>query len=89
MIYNPNKPLTNQEIDSLSTDDFFEYLDSKAEYLKQFSSPLSGYKLKRFAYISSAVSGDSISHSHHTQLGKWGKENFVKACEKVVNNLKK
>lgn len=88
MMYDPNKPLSNEELESLPRDEFFEYLDSKAEYLKRFSTPLSGYKLKRFAYGSAAVSGEVISHSHHEQLGKWGKENFHKTCELVKNKLK-
>lgn len=88
MKYNPEQELTDEQLKGLSEDEFFEYLDSKAEYLKRFSTPLSGYKLKRFAYGSAAVSGEVISHSHHEQLGKWGKENFHKTCELVKNKLK-
>jgi len=49
MKYNPNEELTDEQLKELSEDDFFEYLDSKAAYLKQFTQPLGQYHAKQFA----------------------------------------
>jgi hypothetical protein len=57
--------------------------------MEQFTTELSGYKLKRFAYTSAAISGGKVSSEQHKKLDLMGKENFNKTCEKVVNNLKK
>jgi len=87
MMYDPNNPLSNEEIEKLTDYQLFEYLDSKSKYMEQFSAPLSGYKLKRYAYTSAAIDGGKISGEHHKELGKMGKENFNKACEIVKNKL--
>ena len=50
-----NFNLTDEELKLLSEDAFLAYLDAKAAYLKQHIVPLSPYKLKRFAHISTAV----------------------------------
>ena len=50
--YDPDNPLSDEELDKLSEEDFdkfLEYLDSKTAYLKQFTKPLDAYHLKRFA----------------------------------------
>ena len=42
--YDPENPLTDKQLDEIAAHDFdkfLEYLDSKTEYLKQFSKPLS------------------------------------------------
>jgi len=49
MKYNPNEDLTDEQLKELSEDDFFEYIDSKAAYLKQFTQPLGQYHAKQFA----------------------------------------
>ena len=40
MKYNPEQELTDKELNCLDEKDFFEYLDSKAQYLKQYTRPL-------------------------------------------------
>ena len=50
--YDPNNPLSDEELDKLGKEDFdsfLEYLDSKSDYLKQFTKPLGTYHAKRFA----------------------------------------
>jgi hypothetical protein len=86
-MYNPNNPLSNGEIEKLNDYELFEYLDSKSKHMEKFSAPLSGYKLKRYAYTSAAIGGGKISEEHHKELGKMGKENFNKVCEIVKNKL--
>ena len=49
--FDANKPLSDAEIVALPDKELFEYLDSKAEYLKQFSEPLDSYSTKQFASI--------------------------------------
>jgi len=46
---------TDAELKQLSEDELMQYLDDKAAHLKKFIVPLSPYKLKRFAHISTAV----------------------------------
>ena len=88
MIYDPNNELTEEQMAQLSEDEFFEYLDTIAEYLKQFSKPLPGYYLKRYAYTSAKVEGREISDEEHESLQKMSKEYNSKRNEWVLNKLK-
>jgi hypothetical protein len=65
MKYDPKKELTDKELESLSDESLMEYLDGKAEYLKQFSAPLPGYYLKRYAYIDAANRGSKVTDENH------------------------
>jgi hypothetical protein len=56
MKYNPKNELSEEQLKVLSEDEFFEYLDSKAAYLAQHTSPLSSYHTKRFAHLGAAIS---------------------------------
>ena len=47
---------TDEELKQLSEDELMQYLDAKADHLKQHIVPLSPYKVKRFAHIGEAVS---------------------------------
>jgi hypothetical protein len=89
MIYDPNKELTDEQLTQLSEDDFLEYLDTKAEYLKQFSKPLPGYYLKRYAYTAAKVEGRDISDKEHNSLNKMSKEYNEKRNEWVLEKLQK
>ena len=72
----------------LSEEEFFEYLDTKAEYLKQFSKPLPGYYLKRYAYTAAKVEGREISDEDHEALNKMSIEYNNKRNEWVLDKLK-
>ena len=63
-------------------DQFFEYIDSKAAYLKQFTRPLESYHTKRFAGGSAAVEGRVLTDSELEAAKKIGKANFQKRMEK-------
>lgn len=52
MIFDPNNPLTEEQINNLSDDDLFMYLDSKSSYLKNFSRPLDTNHVKTFLVAS-------------------------------------
>jgi hypothetical protein len=88
MIYDPNNELTDEQMTHLSEDEFFEYLDTKAEYLKQFSKPLPGYYIKRYAYTSAEVAGHKITDDEYEGLQKMSKEYNEKRNEWVLDKLK-
>jgi len=46
MIYNPNNELTDEQMKGLSEADFFEYLDTKAAYLKNKGSGVNNKGVK-------------------------------------------
>jgi hypothetical protein len=47
---------TDTELKQMSEDELFDYLDAKANYLKQHTAPLSTWHVKRFSHIGEAVS---------------------------------
>ena len=49
MIYDPNNELSDEQLSKLDENEFFEYLDTKAAHLKQFTRPLGSYETKHFA----------------------------------------
>ncbi len=84
--YDPNNPLTDEELHLLGDenfDKFLEYLDSKAEYLKGFSKPLSSYHTKRYASISAASQGKELTKEELKKAGEIGKKNENVAFEKI------
>ena len=90
MKYDPNNPLTDNELDKLGKDDFdgfLEYLDGKTEHLKQFSKPLSSYHTKRFAALDKAQKGEKITDEELKYAEKVGKENEEKAKAKIADRL--
>lgn len=86
--YDPNNPLSDEELDKLGKVDFegfLEYLDSKTEYLKQFTKPLSSYHTKRFASLSLAQQGKQITDEELKKAEKIGKDNEKKIINKIKN----
>lgn len=84
--FDPNNELSDEELDKLGKenfDDFLDYLDQKAEYLKQFSKPLSSYHTKRYASISAATQGKEITEEELKKAGEIGKKNEQIAFEKI------
>ena len=77
---------TEEELKAMSEDELMEYLDAKAEYLKQHSKPLSSYKTKRFAYISSAISKQDADYD---KIKKIAKENEQSAMEQYFKDKNK
>ena len=64
MIFDPNNPLSDEELDKLGKenfDKFLEYLDSKSEYLKGFTKPLGEYHTKRYAAATAAAQGRQLT----------------------------
>ena len=82
MKYSPENELTEEQVTALSEDQFFEYIDSKAAYLKQFTRPLETYHTKRFAGVTAASQGRNITNSEISTAKKIGKANFKKRIER-------
>ena len=85
--YDPNNPLSDEELDKLAEKDFelfLQYLDSKTAYLKQFAKPLDAYHLKRFAAQAKKDStGETLSTEEIKKLQKQGEENTKMTDEEL------
>ena len=77
---------TDEELKQMTDEQLFEYLDAKAAYLKEHSSPLSSYHTKRFASIGSAISNTEFDYD---SVKKIAKENEMKGYEKFINEKNK
>lgn len=77
---------TDKELEQMTEEELFEYLDAKAAHLSKHKSPLSSYKTKRFAAISSAISGHKFDYD---SVKKIAKENEMKGYEKFINEKNK
>ena len=77
---------TDEELKQMTEEELFEYLDAKAAFLAKHTSPLSAYKTKRFAAISSAISGMKFDYD---SVKKIAKENEMKGYEKFINEKNK
>jgi len=90
MKYDPNNPLSDEQLDKLGNEDFdsfLEYLDSQSEYLKKFTKPLSSYHTKRFASLGKAARGEKISDEELKVADKIGKKNEQEAADKIADRL--
>ena len=64
MIYDPNNPLSEEELDKLGKEDFdtfLEYLDSKSLYLRKNTKPLDEYHIKKFSALDAQSRGEEIN----------------------------
>lgn len=85
MIYDPNNPLTDAQLDELAEKDFdmfLEYLDSQSEYLRQDIRPLNAYEVKRMAGLTAAMQGRQLSDEEWERVKELGKENENKILGK-------
>ena len=76
--YDPNNPLSDEELDKIAEEDFdmfLEYLDSKTEYLKSKTRPMNTHELKQIASLSAAISGKPLSDKEWEGIKKQGKLN--------------
>ncbi len=73
--YNPNSELTANELNALDEKEFFQYLDLKAKYLKQFTKPLSEHHTKHYSAMDAAISGREYTEEHYKKAKQIAKEN--------------
>lgn len=72
--FDPNHPLSDEQLVNLTDDELFAYLDSRAEYLKQFSEPLDEYSAKQFASITKGEMLTDEELQTAKRIGKVGNE---------------
>jgi hypothetical protein len=77
---------TDEELEKMTEEELFEYLDAKAAYLSQHTAPLSGYHTKKFASISSAISNTQFEYD---KVKKIAKENEQLGMEKFFSDKQK
>jgi|TARA_R110000744_G_scaffold20257_3_gene53154 hypothetical protein len=90
MIYDHENPLSEKELELLGEEDFdkfLDYIDQKAEHLKQFTKPLSSYHTKRYASLTSAQQGKTITDEELKKANDIGRKNELEAEDKVNNKL--
>jgi hypothetical protein len=90
MIYDHENPLSEKELELLGEenfDDFLDYIDQKAEHLKQFTKPLSSYHTKRYASLTSAQQGKTLTDEELKKANEIGRKNELEAEDKVNNKL--
>lgn len=79
MKYDPTKPEpSTEELEKLTEDEFFEWLDTKSEYLKTKTRPLNSHEIKKMAFLDAAHTGKEITDKEWEKIKKIGKENEQK-----------
>lgn len=87
MKYNPQNPLTEAEINQLDDNVLFDYLDSRAEYLKNFTRPLDTYHTKQFL---AATKGGEITEKElkmAKEIGRVGDEVKMEGIVEAMETL--
>ena len=87
MIYNPNDELTDEQMKELSEADFFEYLDTKAAHLKQFTQPLGQYHAKQFASQTKGSELTTKELKRAKELGKIGDDMRANSIKEAAKEL--
>ena len=87
MKYNPNEELTEEQLKELSENDFFEYLDSKAAYLKQFTQPLGQYHTKQFASQTKGTELTTKELMRAKELGRVGDDMRTNSIRDAAKEL--
>lgn len=87
MIFDPNNPLSDQQINKLSENDFFAYLDSKSAYLKTISRPLSAYECKQFTSLNCKNTGQELTIEKIKSAEEIGKQNEQIMEQKIQDTM--
>jgi predicted lactoylglutathione lyase len=87
MKYDPNNELSDEQLNKLSEDDFFEYLDSKAKYLSQFTKPLGEYHTKRYAVIAAVAEGRELTDKEFKAAKRIGKEGDDINQQRIIDKM--
>ena len=87
MKYNPNEELTDEQMKELSENDFFEYLDTKAAYLKQFTQPLGQYHTKHFASLTKGGELTTTELKRAKEIGREGDDMRARAIASASKEL--
>ena len=82
MKYNPQNPLTEEEINQLDDGVLFDYLDSRAAYLKNFSRPLDTYHTKQFL---AATKGGEVTAEELKRAKEIGRAGDEAKIDEIIN----
>lgn len=85
--YNPESELTQNELNALDEKQFFEYLDSKTNYLKQFTRPLDTYHAKTFAALANGGNLSTEELKTAKEIGKIGDDAKYSAIAETTEKL--
>jgi len=78
MKFDPNNPLTEEELDKLGKEDFdsfLEYLDGQSEHLRKHTRPLNSHETKKIAAMNAALSGRKLTDEEFERAKEIGKQN--------------
>ena len=81
--YDPNNELSKEELSKLDFDMFLNYIDQKAEYLKQFTRPINSYETKKYATISNARTGEELTSEKFDRIKCIAKMNDNKLYDRL------
>ena len=81
--YNPDKELSKDELSKLDFDVFLNYIDQKAEYLKQFTRPINSYETKKYATISNASTGKKLTDEKFDKIKRIAQMNDNKLYDRL------
>lgn len=87
MKYNPEQELTPNELNCLDEKEFFEYLDSRAQYLKQFTRPLDTYHAKTFAALTNGGELSTEELRTAKEIGRIGDDAKYNAISEAAEKL--
>ena len=85
--YNPDAELTQNDLNALDEKDFFEYLDLKTTYLKQFTRPLDTYHAKTFAALANGGNLSSDELKTAKEIGRIGDDAKYNAISEATEKL--
>lgn len=85
----PFKEKTEEELKSLSDDELFEYLDRKAEWLRETNivKPLGTYHTKHFASFTKGEALTTEELKAAKELGRVGDDAYAESISSAVKRL--
>ena len=87
MKYNPESELSDEQVTALPEDEFFEYIDSKAAYLKQFTQPLGQYHTKQYASLTKGGELTTKELRRAKEIGREGDDMRANAIRDAAKGL--
>ena len=81
--YNPNNELSKDEISKLDFDVFLDYIDQKAEHLRQYTRSLNSWETKKYATISNANERKELTSEKFDKIKRIAQMNENKLLDKM------
>lgn len=88
--YDPQNELTESQLDELGREDFdafLDYLDQKANHLKQFTRPLGTYQTKHYAALTKGEALTTEELKKAKEIGKEGDEEKARKIAEAASKL--